>query len=138
VGLNRAVALLADAAANGKGKAGTSGPIKVLGEHPALGGKVEVLSGRYGPYIKFGKVNATIPKDMTPEAVTMEDAVRLIAARQEAGGSAKKKMARKAKAAKPKTAAPNGKAGTSGSAKAAKSGKAAASKRISKAAGKAT
>jgi DNA topoisomerase-1 len=96
-----------------------------LGEHPALGGKVEVLSGRYGPYIKFGKVNATIPKNMAPDAVTMEDAVRLIAARQEAGGGAKKKAAGKAKAAKPKMAAANGKAGTAGSAKAAKTSKAA-------------
>ena len=90
-GLNRAVALIADAAANGQGKAGrTSTPIKVLGEHPALGGKVEVLSGRYGPYIKFGKVNATLPKDMAPEAVTMDDAVKLIAARMESGSGKKK------------------------------------------------
>src|SRR5262249_29369378 len=44
IGLNRAVALFADAAAQGKGNAArTSAPIKVLGEHPALGGKVEVL-----------------------------------------------------------------------------------------------
>jgi DNA topoisomerase I len=136
VGLNRAVALLADAAANGKGKAGTAAPIKVLGEHPSLGGKIEVLSGRYGPYIKFGKVNATIPKDIAPEAVTMEDAVRLIAARQEAGSGAKKR-AGKAKAAKPKPAAANGKAGAP-SAKAVKTAKAAPSKPRSKAAGKAT
>ena len=90
-GLNRAVALIADAAANGQGKAGrTSTPIKVLGEHPALGGKVEVLSGRYGPYIKFGKVNATLPKDTAPEAVTMDDALKLIAARMESGSGKKK------------------------------------------------
>jgi DNA topoisomerase-1 len=136
IGLNRAVVLLADAAANGKGKAGTAAPIKVLGEHPSLGGKIEVLSGRYGPYIKFGKVNATIPKDMAPEAVTMEDAIRLIAARQEAAGGGKKKAGAKAKAAKPKTAAANGNAGTSGSAKAAKTAKTAASKAKSKAARK--
>jgi DNA topoisomerase-1 len=125
IGLNRAVALLADAAANGKGKAGSSAPIRVLGEHPSLGGKVEVLSGRYGPYIKFGKVNATIPKGMAPEAVTMEDAVKLIAARQEAGGGGKNRRAGKTKAA-------NGKAGTAGSAKAAKTAKAAAAKPKSK------
>jgi DNA topoisomerase-1 len=138
IGLNRAVALLADAAANGKGKSGTSAPIKVLGEHPGLGGKIEVLSGRYGPYIKFGKLNATIPKGMVPEAVTMEDAVKLIAARQESGGGAKKKAAGKAKAAKPKAVAANGKAGTATTAKAAKPAKPAASKRASKGAGKAT
>ncbi len=104
IGLNRAVALIADAAAEGKGKAArTSAPIKVLGEHPEHGGKVEVLSGRFGPYIKFGKVNATVPKSMAPEAVTMEDAVKLIAARMESGGG-KKKPAGKAKAAKTKAA----------------------------------
>ncbi len=54
--------------ARGKGRAARdSAPIKVLGEHPELGGKVEVLSGRYGPYIKIGKVNATIPKGKEPD-----------------------------------------------------------------------
>ncbi|MGO9543693.1 MAG: type I DNA topoisomerase [Rhodomicrobium sp.] len=135
VGLNRAVALIADAAANGKGKAaGASAPIKVLGEHPEHGGKVEVLAGKYGPYIKFGKVNATVPKEMAPEAVTMEDAVKLIAARMESGGG-KKKPAGKAKTAKPKAAAANGKAKP---AKGAKKPKAAAKKTATKAASETT
>jgi len=138
IGLNRAVALIADAAANGNGKAArTSAPIKVLGEHPGRGGKVEVLAGKYGPYIKFGKVNATIPKDMAPEAVTMEEAVKLIAARMESGG-AKKKAAGKAKAAKPKAAASNGKAAKAGPANGAKKPKAAARKTATKAASEAT
>jgi DNA topoisomerase-1 len=138
VGLNRAVALIADAAAEGKGKAArTSTPIKVLGEHPEQGGKVEVLSGRYGPYIKFGTVNATIPKDMAPEAVTMEEAVKLIAARVASGGGTKKKAAGKAKAAKPKAAAANGKAAAGEVAKPAKKPKAAAKKTAAKAASEA-
>jgi DNA topoisomerase-1 len=137
IGLNRAVALIADAAANGHGKAArTSAPIKVLGEHPSQGGKVEVLAGKYGPYIKFGKVNATIPKDMAPEAVTMEEAVKLIAARVESGGT-KKKAAGKAKAAKPKAAASNGKAAKAGPAGGAKKPKAAARKTATKAASEA-
>ncbi|MBI4723795.1 MAG: type I DNA topoisomerase, partial [Rhodomicrobium sp.] len=105
IGLNRAVTLIAEAKTDGKGRAArSSAPLKDLGEHPELGGKVEVLSGRYGPYIKFGKVNATIPKDMAPEAVTMDDAVRLIAARMANGGGAKKKPAAKTKAARPDAA----------------------------------
>ena len=59
-----------------------------------LGGKVQVLTGRYGPYVKHGKVNATMPKDREPEQVTMEEAVELIAARS-AKGPAKKKPAKK-------------------------------------------
>ena len=66
VGLNRAVTLLAEKAA-GRIRRGAT-VIKELGEHPELGGKVEVLSGRYGPYVKHGKINATIPKDRAPEA----------------------------------------------------------------------
>jgi DNA topoisomerase-1 len=57
------------------------------------------LSGRYGPYVKHGKINATLPKDRDPEQVTMEDAVELIAARA-AKGPAKKKPAKKAAAKK--------------------------------------
>ena len=111
VGLNRAVSLIAEAKTGGKGGAArTSAPIKVLGEHPERGGKIEVLSGRYGPYIKFGAVNATLPKGVAPEAVTMEEAVRIIAARMENGGGTKKKPAAKAKAAKPKAPADEGKA----------------------------
>ncbi len=138
-GLNRAVALIADAAASGQGKAGrTSTPIKVLGEHPVLGGKVEVLSGRYGPYIKFGKVNATLPKDMAPEAITVEDAVKLIAARMESGSAKKKKPAGKAKAAKPEAAAANGKSEKAKPAKSGKKPKAAARKAAAKAANEET
>ena len=88
IGQNRAVTVIAEGNAAAQGRAArTSTPIKVLGEHPELGGKIEVLSGRFGPYIKFGKVNATVPKSTAPEAVTLEEAVRLIAAKMESGGS---------------------------------------------------
>ena len=69
--------------------------LKDLGEHPELGGKVQVLSGRYGPYVKHGKVNATVPKDREPEQVTLEEAVELIAARS-AKGPAKKRAGQEA------------------------------------------
>jgi DNA topoisomerase-1 len=93
VGLNRAVSLLAEKAASFRARRGPS-VIKELGEHPELGGKVQVLTGRYGPYVKHGKVNATIPKDREPEQVTMDEAVALIEARA-AKGPAKKKPAKK-------------------------------------------
>ena len=93
VGLNRAVSLLAEKAASSRVHRGAN-VIKELGDHPELGGKVQVLSGRYGPYVKHSKVNATLPRDREPEQVTLEEAVELIAARA-AKGPAKKKPARK-------------------------------------------
>ena len=93
VGLNRAVSLLAEKAASSRVRRGAN-VIKELGDHPELGGKVQILTGRYGPYVKHGKVNATIPKDREPEQVTMDEAVALIAAR-DAKGPAKKKPAKK-------------------------------------------
>jgi DNA topoisomerase-1 len=133
VGLNRAVTLIAEAKTGSKGGgARTSAPIKVLGEHPERGGKIEVLSGRYGPYIKFGAVNATLPKGTAPETITLDEAVKLIAARIENGGGAKKKAGSKAKAVKPKAPPGEGK-----SAKGSKKPKPAARKTPTKAASEA-
>jgi DNA topoisomerase-1 len=93
VGLNRAVSLLAEKAASSRARRGAN-VIKELGEHPELGGKVQVLTGRYGPYVKHGKVNATLPRDREPEQVTLEEAVALVAAKS-AKGPAKKRPAKK-------------------------------------------
>ena len=94
VGLNRAVSLLVEKANSRKASASV---IKELGEHPGEGGPVQVMKGRYGPYVKHGKVNATLPKSAEPETVTMEQAVELIAAKaakpkkpKRGGGKSKK------------------------------------------------
>lgn len=79
IGINHAVTLLAEKAAKGGGRRGAAAALKELGDHPDGGGKVTVHNGRYGPYVKFGKINATLPKDKEPEAVTLEEAVVLIA-----------------------------------------------------------
>ena len=137
IGQNRAVTVIAEGNTGGQGRAArTSTPIKVLGEHPELGGKIEVLSGRFGPYIKFAKVNATIPKNIVPEAVTLEEAVRLIAAKMENGGS-KTKARGNAKTAKPKAAVANGKTNRAKPESDAKKPKASAKKTPAKAANKA-
>jgi DNA topoisomerase-1 len=96
------VVLLAEKAAGGKGRWQRPAPtvLKELGEHPEHGGKVQVLSGRYGPYVKHGDVNATLPKGKEPTALSMDDAVRLIAERI-AKGPAKPK-GRKARGGAPK------------------------------------
>jgi len=54
---------------------------RLLGEHPD-GGPINVLAGRFGPYVKWAKVNATIPKSKSPETITLEEAVELIADRE--------------------------------------------------------
>ena len=104
VGLNRAVTIIAEAPAR-RGAAKTSG--KVIGEHPEDGKPIELRDGRYGPYVKHGKINASLPRDMEPEALSLELAVELIAARAEKVGAknATKKKAKKAKGKKAKSKA---------------------------------
>ncbi|MBU2982962.1 type I DNA topoisomerase [Lentibacter algarum] len=110
LGMNRAVELLAEKRANpGRGRSAAAKPLKELGEHPDSGGPVNVMDGRYGPYVKWEKVNATIPKDVEAADVTMAQAVEWIAEKAAKGGkkkpAAKKKAAPKKKAAAKKPAA---------------------------------
>jgi DNA topoisomerase-1 len=87
VGLNRAVTLIAEKKANpGKGRRFGADPGKVLGEHPDKGGNVVVKNGRYGPYVSHDGVNATLTGDLTPETITLEQALTLIEARAAKGG----------------------------------------------------
>jgi len=104
IGLERAVELLAQA------RTGGATVLRTLGEHPDDHAPVEICSGRYGPYARHGRVNATLPKEMAPEAVTLEEALELIAAKAAKGGNGKTRTARKSAAKKtaakktPKTA----------------------------------
>ncbi|MEM6371943.1 MAG: type I DNA topoisomerase [Pseudomonadota bacterium] len=100
VGMNRAVQLLAEKLASRGGRGAAAKPLHELGEHPEEGGPVAVMKGKYGPYVKWGKVNATIPKGTEPENVTMDMAVQLISEK----APAKKKATRKKPAAKKKPA----------------------------------
>ena len=70
---------------------------------------MQVLSGRYGPYVKHGKVNATLPKDIEPEQTTLEQAVELIAARSAKGPGKKPARASSGKTAAKKSARKSGK-----------------------------
>ncbi|MFL5259534.1 MAG: type I DNA topoisomerase [Hyphomicrobiales bacterium] len=97
VGLNRAVDLLAEKKAKGRQR-GRPGALRELGEHPS-GGPIQVMSGRYGPYIKWGKVNATLPDGFSPETVSREQALALLDAKSKKPGAKKpaKKASRKRK-----------------------------------------
>jgi len=95
IGMNRAMEELAKKAARGGGATRAAAtPLKELGEHPTEGGAVNVMDGRYGPYIKFGKINATLPKGVEPGDVTMDMAVQLIA--EKAAKAPKKRAPKKA------------------------------------------
>jgi DNA topoisomerase-1 len=105
IGLNRAVTVLAEKqASRGRGRGAAAAALKELGDHPDGGGKIVVRDGKYGPYVNFGKINATLPKGKDPQTVTVEEAVALIAEKEAKGGTAKK-PARKAAAPKKAAAA---------------------------------
>ncbi len=102
IGMNRAVEVLALKAA-GRGGRQAAKPLKELGDHPD-GGAMAVMSGRYGPYVKWEKVNATLPNGTEPEDVTVEMAIELVNAKAATKGKRKKPAAKKKAPAK-KTAA---------------------------------
>lgn len=88
IGINRAVEIIA---AKGKKGRAAAEPLRVLGPHPEDGKDIAVYDGRYGPYVKHGKVNASLPKDAGVDEVTVEQAVELLAARAAKGGKTKKR-----------------------------------------------
>ncbi len=106
VGMNSAVAKLADAANKG-GRGGASRePLKVLGKHPRTEAEIKLMAGRYGPYVTDGTTNATLPKTIEQDALTLEEAAQLIDARAAAAPAKKgKKKAAPKKAAAKKPAA---------------------------------
>ncbi|UPA25670.1 type I DNA topoisomerase [Shinella oryzae] len=116
IGLNRAVSVIADKASKGPGGRGRGTPaaLKTLGDHPD-GGPITVRDGKYGPYVNWGKVNATLPKDKSADSVTLEEALVLIADKAgktpTKGGKAKAtKTTKAAKTGEAKTAKPKAKA----------------------------
>ncbi len=68
------------------------------------GTDIEVLNGRYGPYVTDGNKNAKIPKDKDPKSLTLKECEELLAAAPERRGRLKKKAAAKKKVTKKKTA----------------------------------
>ena len=96
VGMNRAVELITEKVARRGGRGVVAETLRELGEHPEHGGPVNVMDGRYGPYVKWGKVNANIPKGTDPADVTLDMAMQLIADRQARGGAKRRPSRRKA------------------------------------------
>jgi DNA topoisomerase-1 len=81
--MNAAVVKLAEAAAGAgaRGSRTAAEPLNTFGPHPTSGGEMKLLAGRYGAYVTDGTTNATLPKDVKPEELTLEQAIALIDAR---------------------------------------------------------
>ncbi len=84
IDLARALALIAE-------KEAKSRPLRTIGQHPESGEPVEVWDGRYGPYVKYQRLNATLKKDQVPETLTMEEALVLLSERTARKGKAKRR-----------------------------------------------
>jgi len=91
IGLNRAVVLLAEPRQQ---RRGAPTPIKSLGNHPEDGAPVNLFAGRYGPYVSHGGINASLPGDISPEEVTLQQAIDLIAARPQSGKNRRRAKAK--------------------------------------------
>ena len=94
ISLEQAVELLSQEKSTRR-RAARSEPLKVVGKHPETDVELKVLSGRYGPYVTDGEVNASLPKGAEPEKITVEQAVGLLRARMariaEGGGRPKRR-----------------------------------------------
>jgi len=90
-GMNAAVVKLAEAAAGGgRAARGSREPLKVLGAHPRTEAEIKLMEGRFGPYVTDGTTNATLPKSLSPDQLTLEEAAQLIDERAAKGPPAKK------------------------------------------------
>jgi DNA topoisomerase-1 len=133
IGGNRAIDLIvAKESGAGGFRRGAADPGRPLGEDPETGRPVVVKAGRFGPYVTDGETNATLPKAIAAEAVTLDEATALLNARRAMGGTKKAARGRKAPAKKASDAKAPAKAATKAAAKKAPAKKAAAKKAATK------
>ncbi|MGK6318530.1 type I DNA topoisomerase [Sphingomonas sp. DT-204] len=99
-GMNAAVVKLAEAAANGgrPARGAAREPLKTLGKHPRTEAEIKLMDGRYGAYVTDGTTNATLPKSVDKDQLTLEEAAQLIDARAAAAPARKGKVGAKKKA----------------------------------------
>ncbi len=103
VTLEQALELFAKPKYGGRSPAKKTEPLRVFPESPVTGVEVKLLSGRFGPYVTDGETNASLPKDVTQDALTFEQALELLANRAAKGPTTRKKKASKKTSAKKTT-----------------------------------
>jgi DNA topoisomerase-1 len=97
VTLDQALALLAQPKTRGRRASVSKEPVKVFDASPVTGQPVKLLAGRYGPYVTDGQTNATLPRGTAPDALTFEEALKLLEERA-AKGPPRGRRTRKKKA----------------------------------------
>ncbi len=102
--LNVTLEAAVDMLKNAKKRAAPT-PIRELGKHPEDEEIIGIFEGRYGPYVKHKKINATIPKDKDLEKITLEEALKLLEEKAIKKGVKKKKTTKKKTTTKKKKAA---------------------------------
>ncbi len=109
VTFEQAVELLAQPKQRGRGRAAAKAPLKTFEASPITGKPIQLLDGRYGPYVTDGTTNASLPKDASPESLTFDQALVLLAERAqrvaEGGGRRPARGRAAARKAAPKTSA---------------------------------
>ncbi len=106
VTLERALELLNQPKRGGQGRASkTKEPLRSLGQHPEDGEAVNVYDGPYGPYVKHGRINVSLPKDREMESITLSEALELLKTKKTSGAAGTKttKTVRKSKTTSART-----------------------------------
>jgi DNA topoisomerase-1 len=106
VTLEEALALLAQAKTRGRAAVSRE-PVKVFSDSPVTGKPVQVLRGRYGPYVADGVTNASLPRGTAPEEISFEYALNLLKLRAERGPSTFRRPSQRRPGTKMAAAAPS-------------------------------
>lgn len=105
ISLERAKELLAEPKKGRGNRSKSKTPLREMGPHPGDGEPVNLYEGQYGPYLKHGKTNVSVPKDLPVEDLTLEKAVELLAAKAASKKSSRKSSKSGEEAGKPAAAA---------------------------------
>ncbi len=108
IGMNAAVVRLAEAASGAGRTRGSREPLKILGPHPRTEAEIRLMEGRFGPYVTDGTTNATLPKTLAPDQLTLEEAAQLIDDRAAKGPAQKGRRGRGPAKGKPAKAKKRG------------------------------